>query len=85
MRDSIKFVVKRRVGDHDEYLQDDDDFGENACFGPLTVSNGNVQTLRNRLTRVFHERSYAEDFVRKYERRYPTATYFVSLEIERLP
>jgi hypothetical protein len=74
MGDSIKFVVKRRVGDRAEYLQRDRD------FGPLTVSHH-----LEGLTLVFYDRSQAEDFVRKYERRYPTATRPAPLEIERLP
>jgi hypothetical protein len=80
-RDSpIRYVIRRRVGDFDEYLQED------GMFGNLTDhSNGRNYNKRRDVTRVFNEREHAELFREKWSRNHPMTSEAVPLEIWRLP
>jgi hypothetical protein len=78
--DTVRYIVARRVGDFHEYLQDD------GNFGPLADHQArDLFRTRNDMTRVFFERSYAEAFVKAWERKHPTVAHFTTLEIWRLP
>lgn len=79
MSDGVRYIIARRIGDHDEFLQEDGD------FGPLAgVSRGLMPSGRRDVTRVFTERSYAEAVVKAYENKHPTVSLIVSLEIRSL-
>ena len=78
MDTTARYVIVRRLGDYDEYLQDD------GNFGPLT-DHQKERISRGDLTRVFHEHVHAQAVVKAYENKHPTVSLFVNLEIRRLP
>jgi len=77
MGDNVSYVIARRVGDFDEYLQRDGD------FGPLVVETS--YTVRTNVTRHFQDQEHAEAVLRAWERRYPTVAPLVPLEVRRVP
>jgi hypothetical protein len=75
---NVRYAVSRRVGDRDEYLRSD------GNFGPL--SDFKVDEHRaSENTRFFVEEEHAREFVETYERKYPTIAVFVPLEVRRIP
>ena len=77
----IRYVIVRRVGDFDEYLQEDGNFGNLTDH----VSPDHVARYRGGVTRVFYDREHAASTKFSLMSKYPTTTEFVSLEIWRLP
>jgi hypothetical protein len=78
MDSTARYVIARRLGDFDEYLQDD------GNFGPLTDHQGTGRFRRD-TTRVFLQEVEAKAVVRAYENKHPTVSLFVKLEIKRIP
>lgn len=77
---TIRYVIVRRVGDFDEYLQDD------GNFGPLTDHQA-LRLFRVRLdvTRIFFDRDDAGLARKKWMDVHPFTSEAVPLEIWRLP
>jgi hypothetical protein len=78
----IRYVIVRRVGDFDEYLQDDGNFGPLADY--QSRDYGRIMWRRD-VTRVFFERDHAELFRSNWSLKHPTTAEVVPLEIRRLP
>ena len=77
----IRYVIVRRVGNFNEYLQDDGNFG-NLTDHALPY---HVVSYRGNATRVFYDREHAALTKFSLTSKYPTTTELVSLEIWRLP
>jgi hypothetical protein len=78
--DPVRYVIARRLGDFDEYMQED------GNFGPLTDHQRFRDSRPRRdVTRVFLEEVQAKAVVKAYENKHPTVSLFVKLEIKRIP
>lgn len=77
---TVRYVVVRRLGDFDEYLQED------GGFGPLTDHQAGRDARSHRdVTRVFGEEVQAKAVVKAWENKHPTVSLFTALAVRRLP
>lgn len=78
MDSTARYVIVRRLGDFDEYLQGD------GNFGPLTDYQG-IGRYRHDTTRIFFEEVDAKAVVKAHEQKHPKTSLNVPLAVRRIP